>query len=297
MLKTLLVACAALLVGCAAKQNQSLGGGQQSLATDNRQLTTDIPDKPITRRVLAPADPPVMFRPTVNLSIYHLRVPLGTVSGSDEFWKRVDEHAVDITTYDVLYKNGIRVGRASISELDSFLKILDRNPMQTLPTVFAASGAKTIELPMKKGALDQVLYDFDLKNTLTVRSYEECDNIFCVEFSPAPRKAGDVRVSFCPMVRTLRKRLVTTGDLDTREVEYKSPEKYFQLNLRTDIPLDGFLILGPSPESKSPMSLGHAFFMLAGATEQQEDVLLILPQAMKPRPEKTDVQISIDDKK
>jgi len=297
MLKTLLVACAALLVGCAAKQNQLVASGPSSLATDNGQLTTDIPDKPITRRVLAPADPPVMFRPTVNLSIYHLRVPLGTISGSDEFWKRVDEHAVDITTYDVLYKNGIRVGRAPISELDAFLKILDRNPMQTLPTVFAASGAKTIELPMKKGALDQVLYDFDLKNTLTVRSYEECDNIFCVEFSPAPRKAGDVRVSFCPMVRTLRKRLVATGDLDTREVEYKSPEKYFQLNLRTDIPLDGFLILGASPESKSPMSLGHAFFMLAGATEQQEDVLLILPQAMKPRPEKTDVQISIDDKK
>ena len=96
------------------------------------------------------------------------------------------------------------------------------------------------------------------------------------------------------MVRTLRKRLVATGDIDTREVEYKSPEKYFQLNLRTDIPLDGFLVLGPSPEAKSPMSLGHAFFMLGGATEQQEDVLLILPQAMKPRPEKTDVQISID---
>jgi len=297
MLKTFLVACAALLIGCAAKQNQSAFSSPSSAATDNGQLTTDIPDKPITRRVLAPADPPVMFRPTVNLSIYHLRVPLGTVSGSDEFWKRVDEHAVDITTYDVLYKNGIRVGRAPISELDSFLKILDRNPMQTLPTVFAASGAKTIELPMKKGALDQVLYDFDLKNTLTVRSYEECDNIFCVEFSPAPRKAGDVRVSFCPMVRTLRKRLVATGDLDTREVEYKSPEKYFQLNLRTDIPLDSFLILGASPEAKSPMSLGHAFFMLAGATEQQEDVLLILPQAMKPRPEKADVQISIDDKK
>jgi len=177
------------------------------------------------------------------------------------------------------------------------MKILDRNSVQSLPTVFAASGTKQFEFPMKKAAVDQVLYDFDLKNTLTVRSFEECDNIFCVEFSPAPRKAGDVRISLCPMVRTLRKRLVATGDIDTREVEYKSPEKYFQLNLRTDIPLDGFLILGPSPEAKSSMSLGHAFFMLGGATEQQEDVLLILPQAMKPRPEKTDVQISIDDKK
>src|SRR5882672_10490300 len=304
MRRTLLAISLCLILGCGSKSDRSYitsdyssSFNNQSGTTNNKQQTTDEIEKPVTRRIISPSDPPVMFRPTVNLSIYHLRVPLGTVSASDEFWKRVDEHAVDVSTYDVLYKNGIRVGRASISELDSFLKILDRNPMQTLPTVFAASGAKTIELPMKKGALDQVLYDFDLKNTLTVRSYEECDNIFCVEFSPAPRKAGDVRVSFCPMVRTLRKRLVATGDLDTREVEYKSPEKYFQLNLRTNIPLDSFLILGASPEAKSPMSLGHAFFMLAGATEQQEDVLLILPQAMKPRPEKADVQISIDDKK
>ncbi len=297
MRRTLLAISLCLIFGCGSKPDRSYVGSSSSAATDNGQLATEEPEKPITRRVLGPADPPIMFRPTVNLSIYHLRVPLGTVSNSDEFWKRVDEHALDITTYDVLYKNGIRVGRAPISELDAFLKILDRNPMQTLPTVFVASGAKTIELPMKKAALDQVLYDFDMKNTLTIRSFEECDNIFCLEFGPAPRKPGDVRVSLCPMVRTLRKRLVPLGDLDTQEVEYKSPEKYFQLNLRTDIPLDGFLILGPSPEAKSTMSLGHAFLMLGGATEQQEDVLLILPQAMKPRPEKTDVQISIDDKK
>ena len=283
------------LCGCASKQNQRYVTTRSSFATDNEQQTTT--EKPIIRHVEAPADPPILFKPTVNLSIYHLRIPLGTVSANDDFWKRVDEHALDISTYDVLYKNGIRVGLASMSDLDSFMKILDKNQIKTLPTTFAASGAKLIELPMKKGALDQVLYDFDLKNTMTVRSFEECDNIFCVEFSPAPRKAGDVRISFCPMVRTLRKRLVATGDIDTREVEYKSPEKYFQLNLRADIPLDSFLILGPSPEAKSPMSLGHAFLMQGGDTEQQEDVLIIIPQAMKIRPEKTDVQISIGDKK
>lgn len=298
MLRTVLVICASFVIGCASKEDRDYPRAAQTRSgtTNNTQQTTDETEKPVTRRIISPSDPPVMFRPTVNLSIYHLRVPIGTVSGSDEFWKRVDEHAVDVSTYDVLYKNGIRVGKAPISELESFLKRLDRNPMQTLPTVFAASGAKTVELPMKKGATDQVLYDFDLKNTLTVRSYEECDNILCVEFSPAPRKAGDVRFSLCPMVRTLRKRLVATSELDTTEVEFKSPEKFFQLNLRTDIPLDGFLILAASPEAKNTMSLGHAFFMLGGATEQQEDVLLVIPQAMKPRPEKTDVQISIDQK-
>src|SRR3954471_13157686 len=265
MLRTLSLILIACVVGCAVRHERTYLGSSWSVATNHAQPATEIPEKPIVRRAQVPADPPVLFKPTVNLSIYHLRVPMGTVSASEEFWKRVDEHALDVSTYDVLYKNGIRVGLASMSDLDAFMKILDKNPVASLPTIFASSGTKLIELPMKTGAIDQVLYDFDLKNTMSIRSFEECDNIFCVEFSPAPRKAGDVRISFCPMVRTLRKRLVATGDIDTREVEYKSPEKYFQLNLRADIPLDSFLILGPSPESKSPMSLGHAFFMRGGA--------------------------------
>jgi hypothetical protein len=276
------------LTSCAQKPERvSVIGSQTYISTNSGQLKRTGPEKPLARKVIPPSDPPALFKPTVNLSIYHLRCPVGTVSGNEEFWKQIDEQVLDVATYDVLYKNGIRVGRAPLSDLDRFIAILDKNQVQTLPTVFAASGTKLIELPMKKGAHDQVLYDFDLKNTMTVRSYEECDNIFVVEFSPAPRKAGDVRVSFCPMVRTLRKRLVAIGDLETREVEYRSPEKFFQLNLRTDIPLDGFLVIGPSPESKSSMSLGHAFFMQGGNTIQEEDVLLIIPQALKKSDELT----------
>src|SRR4051812_12548697 len=111
MLRSLLAICACILAGCGSRRDDSYFSRASSVATDDGQLANDVPEKPVTRRVVSPSDPPVMFRPTVNLSIYHLRVPLGTVSGSDEFWKRVDEHAVDITTYDVLYKNGIRVGR------------------------------------------------------------------------------------------------------------------------------------------------------------------------------------------
>src|SRR5689334_9609060 len=104
MLRSLLTICAVLLVGCGSKPTESVVSRPLSVATDNGQPTTDEPEKPVIRRVLSPADPPVIFKPTVNLSIYHLRVPVGTVSGSEEFWKRVDEHAVDVSTYDVLFK-------------------------------------------------------------------------------------------------------------------------------------------------------------------------------------------------
>src|SRR4051812_9017005 len=109
MLRTLLAIFASLLVGCAARHDASSFSSDYPTAIDNRSRatnntpqTSEEPEKPVTRRVISPSDPPVMFRPTVNLSIYHLRIPLGAVSGSDEFWKRVDEHAVDVSTYDVL---------------------------------------------------------------------------------------------------------------------------------------------------------------------------------------------------
>src|ERR1041384_915951 len=125
MRKTLLLIIATLLSGCASKSarhsykyDSSVAFDNQASTTNNEQQTTNPGGRPIARRVEVPADPPVLFKPTVNLSIYHLRVPLGTVSASEDFWKRVDEHALDVSTYDVLYKNGIRVGLASMADLD-----------------------------------------------------------------------------------------------------------------------------------------------------------------------------------
>jgi len=242
------------------------------------------PDEPpVVQKVMEPADPVALFKPKVNLTIYHLRVPAGAVSRSEDFWKHVDEQAIDIAAHDVLYKNGIRAGRGGLADMDYFVDLLERHPIQPKPVTYAAAGARLIELMMKKDVPAQILYDFDAQNVLTVRSYDASDNVFCIEFQPAPRKAGDVRVTVCPMVRTLRKRLVPVGDLETREIEYVSPEKYYSLNLHTDVPLDGFLVIAPSPEARNPMSLGHGFMVHEGGAEQLEDVVLVVPQAMRRR--------------
>src|SRR5687768_16144984 len=48
----------------------------------------------------------------VHLDMYQFTVPHGGVSRSEEFWKRVDEQRIDVATYDLLLKNGLRVGVA-----------------------------------------------------------------------------------------------------------------------------------------------------------------------------------------
>jgi hypothetical protein len=284
--RLLLILSFTIVAGCSAKQPSAQAPGA-ALTTPEQRIAQDLTpqqtQEQVIERVVEARDPIAIFRPQVNLTVYRLAVPIGTVSRNEEFWKRVDEQAVDVLSYDVLYKNGIRVGRAPLTELEQLTTVLGRTTVQAKPTIYATAGAKNVELPMKRDVPSQVIYDFDAQNVMTVRSYEGSDNVFCLDFSPTPRRPGDVRVVLCPMVRTLRKRLVATGDIETMEIEYVSPERFFHLNLRTDIPLDKVLIVAPSPEATANMSLGHTFLVHEGNADKLEEVLIFVPQAIKPK--------------
>ncbi len=269
MRQTLLIALFGMLWGCDVTKKPP-----QTMPTELMPSATVVPPR---------ADPNAVFRPMVHLSIYQIGVPAGSVSRSDEFWKRVDERALDVATYDVLYKNGVRIGVAPLSEIDHFLEILDRNPVRARPTMFATAGVKVVELPMKRGVPSQTIYDFNSRNEMTIRTYDDCDNVLLVEFQAAPRKSGDVRIALCPMVRSQRKRLVAVGDDSVKEIQWRADERLYELNLKADAPLDSFLIIAPSPEAQNKMSLGQAFLVRNAETEQYEDVVIIVPQAVMPK--------------
>src|SRR5439155_23998356 len=64
----------------------------------------------------APPGAPRDAQPTVpmvfQLVCYQITVPVGTVSKNEEFWKRIDETVMDPARYDVLRRNGMRLGVA-----------------------------------------------------------------------------------------------------------------------------------------------------------------------------------------
>lgn len=242
------------------------------------------PAGPQLQRIVQPVDPAVIFRPTVNLSILQLSVPAGLVSRNDAFWKRLQEDAIEVSAYDVLQKNGLRVGLADFAELETIIKALGSTPIDSRPLTYIASGVKVVELPMKQGLPYQLIYDFDLRNVMTLRSYDDAENLFVLKFQPIPRRPGEVRIDLCPMVRSLRKRPMPVGN-EIREIEFRAAEKLFDLRLSANLPLEKFLLIGPSPEARAPMSLGHAFLITEGPTEERETVLLILPQPLAPKPD------------
>jgi hypothetical protein len=241
-------------------------------------------DPPKLRATFFPADEHLMSRDAfppqeylIQLASYKITVPAGTISGNKDFWGHIDENAVDVPTHDLLWKNGVRVGVAASSEWDFFKAILEQNPAITQPSSYAGREAKDIEMEMKMQVPYQNLFYFDTQGELIGRTFERCDNLLRVSFQPAPRKPGSVRLGMCPVVRSMRERIVAVGDINTISYQFIHPEQFFELNLSVDIPMDGFLIVAPSPEGKWPSSLGGNFFVGDGTVEQFETLLIFRP--------------------
>jgi hypothetical protein len=257
---------AGLLAGCAGKAPEVKS--TRSKADFGRAFDG------ATERQLTAAPSPVQY-----LDVYHLTLPLGAVSRSEEFWKRVDEQGVDIGTYDLLQKNGFRVGIAPAAEWGYFKAILEQYPAVTKHTTTVAAGnSGSLELEMKKGIDSQYLFYLSDDNILRGRSYDRCQNLLSVTFQAAPRKPGQVRVTMCPVVRTTRGEFQISVTNAEREYEYVKPERLYDLNLCCDVPVNGFLVVAPSTMAKWSATLGNAFLVDGGTAERFEHLLLMVPR-------------------
>jgi hypothetical protein len=218
------------------------------------------------------------------LDVYEVTVPFGAVSRSQEFWKRVNETSVDVATYDLLQKNGFRVGVAPAAEWSYFRAIIERYPAVTKHTAVTGGAEGSLELSMKRGVEYQNLAYLTDDNTLLARTYERCENLLAVSFQPAPRHPGQVRMTMCPLVRSNRKKFEVSVTNEEREYDFVKPERLYDLNLCADIPLDGFLVVAPSTLARFATNLGTLFLVDGRETEQVEHVLLMVPRRTKQQP-------------
>jgi hypothetical protein len=232
-----------------------------------------------------PRDPqramPIVFR----LECYQIKVPIGTVSQNDAIWKRINEQCVDVPTYDLLHRNGIRVGTAPYSEWPRINEALRQQPVAATNVATVGDEMKNIPLEMKRDVPFQTIFCFDSQNTPCGRTFDRSDNFLNLSFQRVPRKPGHVRLAIAPVVRSERKRLEYTVLNDELEFAMKRPETFY-LNLVVDVPVGQFLILAPSNEATWPSSVGHAFLINEGAAEQFEQVIVIAAQPLIDVPRK-----------
>jgi hypothetical protein len=219
--------------------------------------------------------------PVLHLDVYQVAVPLGAVSRSEQFWKRVDEERVDPATYDVLLKNGVRVGIAPTAEWDFFRDILERHNARAVWGSVMAGGSGSLELSMKKGVASQNIFYLSDRNELIGQTYEKCENLLGVSFWPEPRTPGAMLLNVSPTVRARRSRFEFKRNGEENEIVEVRPQYLYDLNLRTVIPPDSFLVLAPSEGGRWPTSIGNAFLAIDGAAEQREQVLLFVPRTVR----------------
>jgi hypothetical protein len=276
--------CAAMLlalfvvVGCASKQKPKDKAGPTTAAAFDASApkmlslvqASELPGEPPPKDA-QPAIP-ILFQ----LEVYSLPLPYGTISHNEDFWKRINEQCISVGLYDALYKNGIRVGEAPYSEFAQFKKVIEENPGVGKKYAVAATTSKDIEMAMKQ-CENQTIWYSDASGVGTGRTYDYgATNLFMLSFQPAPRKIGEVRLKLCPVIRENRKRLQINSLNEETEVSYVSKQSFFDLALSVDIPLEHFLVIAPSPESKWDSSLGEAFLQQDGGSQKLEQVLIVI---------------------
>ena len=216
----------------------------------------------------------------VQLDIYQMTVPAGAVSRSDEFWKRVEEDRIDPATYDLLLKNGVRIGVAHTSEWDYFRDILEQNNASSMHGTATSGRAGSIQLIMKKNVKWQDIGYLTDRNEVVGRSYDKCDNLLGVSFWPEPRRPKEMRIEVTPVVRATRTRLRFRVNNEEQEFVEVAPEFLYDLNLRAILPASSFLIIAPSSEVERSTSLGAAFLRTEGDTVPKEQVLVLVPRSL-----------------
>ena len=227
----------------------------------------------------APQDASAQQFKAFRVEVFRISPDLGQISKNDAFWNRIDEQCVDVATADLLYRNGLRVGIAPISEFENFANSLGGNePVQQLS--IAGTDTKNTQIELKSNVPEQTIFYFDRANIAQGRAFDKSENIMNVSVEPAPRKPGFVRVSLCPMVRATRRKMQFTRLNDEYEIQIINPEIYYDLNFRVDIPPDSFLIVTASPDASRPTSVGNAFMIRNEPAKQLEDVILILPKVL-----------------
>ena len=273
------VAIVVMLAGCTGSRVGPIKGSGSGSSSIELRSSGSIAAAP-----RPDPDAPRHAIPTVLvLDVYHLTVPFGAVSRNAEFWKRVDEDRMDIATHDLLSKNGVRVGLGRDFEWGYFKGLLGQFPSARQQQVRTEPGkVGQFELPIRTGVPYQNIFWLDDRNGLIGRTYEKCDDLLAISFEASTHRPGEAIVKICPLVRGLRREFhVSVMNNEEIEIEQKHPEHLYDLRLESVIPLNDFLIVGPSAQAKFPTGIGNTFLVTDGKTEPTEHVLVIVPRVYR----------------
>ena len=253
------------------------------------------PAKPTSRAVMSPSssvtpgDAPVAASDAVEprdavkatakyfqIELYQIAVSQGTISGNAAFWKPFDETFLGIWQHDLLAKNGLRVGRAPLTEM-KYLTDQLADAEQSKQSMIGMR-AKDEEIGVRSNVEQQTLFYFDKDGESAGHDFEKCDDLFAISFRQTPREPDHVRLSIAPMIRAHKQLLEVTNPL-TMAVRWFQPQTLYDLGITLDLGVDQCLVIAPDQNAISNQTLvGRQFMMEERPAERVEKVLVIIPR-------------------
>lgn len=254
---------AAMLAGCGAPPKKPMA---------STGPTSQSSTQTFAENAIGPLDARKTAQQFFQLQIFQLAVPEGSISHNDAFWKPMDETFLGLWQHDVLHKNGIRVGKAALTELASIQGQLDDAERSNSQLV--GTQAKNFEIELRRGIDHETVFSFNKSGLSEGHDFSSVDNLFMIGFRQVPRHPERVFLDLAPAVREQQQKLVMEADMP-KWVQMKT---LYDVGIHTELGVNECIVVAPSSVAvNTSTSVGRVFMMEERPAARVELVLVIVP--------------------
>jgi len=216
----------------------------------------------------------------IRLSLFHVKVPIGMVSHSENLWRHLDEEIVAPETLSTLHRNGFRIGRAKVEDWPAVAKMLREMAGQTLiQTDHPTWPGQSVTVVLKENQDVQRIFTFTDKGRLGGLDYPPGDNILMLTCQLNMDEPSEVIVQAVPLVRSIRRinrwEKTDNGYKLSRQPVIMPVEP---LEFTAKLPQGHYLVIGPGMAAMRTTSPGGRFLVSKKDGLRYETLLVVVPE-------------------
>jgi len=216
----------------------------------------------------------------ITLEVMRFDAARGEFSGNAALWSMLEELPGDPNSLLTARENGFRYAvaqRVVRPELQQFLERMTGVTMARDHGVPRTDGP--IELDLSNSDQDLSVFLFDPSGGMSGRSFDRSRPILDVECLPEPGRPGVIRMAVTPEIRGEPgpPRYVREQEQFLLKPEYRG-ERFKELTVTLTLPIDGALIIGPTPRVHELPILGRPFLVRGEAEAAREGLYVLIPR-------------------
>lgn len=217
----------------------------------------------------------------VRLQLVMVRMPIGSVSDTEELWSYLNEEPAGAKVTTTLARNGIRVGYGRPSDWPEVERILRRLTGRPVAKAVLTPAPDTPVAYVLKQDLDvQTIFTYRRDRTLVGFDYPPGDNVLMLGGALDFDDLAGVTLMGAPVVRSAYRQPRYSKEMGPYVLSYE--QRYFELpdlGFQFKVPAGGFVLIGPGQDVRRDTSPGAHFLVQEKNGLKFETVLVIWPEA------------------